>query len=123
VNSSWSEFGHTFARWLPVLVLIVWSLWGTNWRRLWPVLAEGGWIPLVLIGIMAAAVWAFVFPKNVIVLGFMPVANGLWQFGAVTLMICLSLACGWLQGRMNWYPPEISFDPPPPVHDPHHSAH
>jgi hypothetical protein len=94
-----------------------------NWRRAWPVLAEGGWMPLVLIGIMAGFVWSRVSPSDMIVLGIFVVPNVLWQLGTVALLICLILICGWLQTRYGWYPPEVNLEPPPPSHDPHASHH
>jgi hypothetical protein len=115
--------GMTVVRFLPVLAFVAWCLWGIDWRKAWPVLAEGGWIPLVLIGAMAGFVWAFVFPTPAIVFGFIPMPNYLWQLEAVGLLICLALACGWLQTRLGWHPPEISFEPPPAAHDDHHHAH
>ena len=114
---------YVLIRVLPIVVLVAWCLWGIDWRKTWPVLAEGGWMPLILIGIMAGVVWSLVFPKSVILFGFIPVPNGLWQLGTVGLLICLALACGWIQGRLSWYPPEISFDPPAATHDHEHSAH
>jgi hypothetical protein len=111
---------------VALLVLFVgWWLWGVNWRKAWPVLAEGGWMPLVLIGIMAAFVWSRIWPSTAILFGLFAVPNVLWQLGTVTLVIGLILFCGWLQTRYRTYPPEISLDPPPPSHDPHasHDAH
>jgi hypothetical protein len=96
---------------LPIIAFIAWCLWGINWRRAWPVLAAGGWAPFVLIGLTAGLVWAFVFPSQP------PIPNYLWHVGIAGLLICLALACGWLQGRMGWTPPEFSFEPPPPSHD------
>ncbi len=109
------EFGRIMLRLLPGGVFTAWCLWAVNWRKMWPVLAAGAWVPMVLVGIMAAVVWTHVFPSNVLVLGFIPVANGLWQLGAVAVLIGVALTCGWLQTRYGWYPPDISFDPPPPV--------
>lgn len=117
-------------RLLPLIALIAWCLWGINWRKAWPVLAMGGWIPFVLIGIMAAMTWSLVFPRPAQVLGIMTLPNGLWQSCAVALLLCVVLFCGWLQTRLGWYPPEISLEPPAHHgenhhgHDDHgHSAH
>jgi hypothetical protein len=117
------EWGHLLAKVLPIVAFIAWCLWGVDWRKTWPVLAEGGWVPLVLVGLMAGVVWALVFPATAILFGFIPVPNGLWQIGAAGLLICLAFTCGWLQGLLRWYPPEISFDPPAAAHDHEHSAH
>jgi hypothetical protein len=108
---------------LPLVAFLAWCLWGVDWRLAWPILTVGGWVPLVLIGIMVGVVWAFVVPSPALVFGFVYVPNLLWQLGAVALLISLALFCGWLQGQLGWYPPVVSFEPPPPVHDDHHSAH
>src|SRR5262245_21737756 len=109
----------SFPTWLPqitptvlkflVLVLFAaWWLWGVDWRKAWPVLAAGGWMPLVLVGIMAAFVWSRLSPSTVILFNLMAIPNLLWQFGAVGLFIGLVLFCGWLQTRYGWYPQEVS---------------
>jgi hypothetical protein len=74
---------------------------------------------------MAAVAWSLAFQSTALVFGFILMPNGLWQLGAVTLLVGLVLACGWLQTVMNWYPPEITFDPPPAadLHDHDHDAH
>jgi hypothetical protein len=108
---------------LPVLAFVAWCLWGIDWRKGWPILAMGGWIPLVLIAVMAGVVWSLVFPTPANVFGIIPIPNGLWQIGAVTLLVCLALACGWLQGQLGWYPSEIGFDPPAALHANSHAAH
>src|SRR5262249_30749969 len=91
------QLGWILLKLLPGGILTVWCLWAVNWRKAWPVLAVGGWVPLVLIGVMAAVVWSRVWPYDVIVLWFLPVPNGLWQFGAVAILIGVALFCGWLQ--------------------------
>lgn len=117
------ELGHVLLKLLPGILFVAWCLWGVDWRKAWPVLAEGAWLPLILIGVMASVVWSLVFPRTASIFGFIPIPNGLWQLGVVGLLICLALACGWLQGQFRWYPPEIGFDPPAPAHDREHSAH
>jgi hypothetical protein len=107
---------------LPVIAFIAWCLWGIDWRKAWPTLATGGWIPLVLIGIVASVVWSLVFPGSANVFRFIPIPNYLWQLAAVGFLICVALACGWIQTWLGWYPPEISFEPPTPAHD-NHDAH
>jgi hypothetical protein len=115
---------------LPGAVFVTWCLWGVNWRRGWPVLAAGGWVPLVLIAVMAAYVWAQAWPTAVIVLGLFTVPNVVWQVGAVAIMVGIALFCGWLQGRLGWTPPEVDFNPPGHgdhghghEHPPAHAAH
>jgi hypothetical protein len=114
------QIRSVFVTLLPVGVLVVWMLWAVDWRRAWPVLAAGGWLPLTLIGLMAAFVWSRVWPSTAILFGVVFVPNILWQLGAVGLLIGLALFCGWLQTRLGWYPPEIDLEPP--AHGPE-SAH
>jgi hypothetical protein len=120
-----AQFGWIMTKLLPGGILTAWCLWAVDWRKAWPVLAAGGWVPLVLIGAMAAAVWALVWPTDVIVLGFLPVHNGLWQIGSVTILIGVVLVCSWLQTRLGWAPPEITFESPPAaaVHGHDHHGH
>jgi hypothetical protein len=108
---------------VPAVLLAIACCWAIDWRRAWRVLAAGGWAPLVLIAIMAAAVWTFLWPTPVLVLGSFTVANGVWQFGAVGLFVGLMLFCGWLQSRTDYAPPEFNFDEPVHTHDDHSPAH
>jgi hypothetical protein len=107
--------------WAVPIAWAAWWLWGVNWGRLWPVLAEGGWAPLVLLGLSGAMVWAQLAPSDCDCLGFVVVPNFWWQAGAVGLLLAGTLFLGWLQGVMQWAPPEISLDPPAHHgHDGHH---
>ena len=118
----WYEWARVILRLLPVLVLIVWCLAAVDWRKAQPVLAAGGWVPLILIALMTAVVWSLVFPASVLVFGIIPVPNGLWQLGAIALLVGIVLVCGWLQVQLGWYPPAITFDPPMGV-DEHDYGH
>jgi hypothetical protein len=89
-----------------------WWLWGVNWIKLWPTLAKGAWLPVVLLAVMAAVVWAQVQPSQCDCLGFVTLPNGWWQVGTVVLLLALALFCGWLQGYFGWMPEEINVEPP-----------
>jgi hypothetical protein len=99
-------------RWGLVIAWVAWWLWGVNWRRAWPILASGGWIPVVLLMVVSALVWSRLAPSACDCLGFVTVANFWWQLGAVGLLGAVALFCGWLQGVFGWTPPEISLEPP-----------
>jgi hypothetical protein len=116
------EVGRTALALVPVGLFVVWCLWGVNWRRAWPVLADGGWAPLVLIALMAAFVWSRVWPSTAIVVGLIPVPNVLWQLEAVGMLVGVALFCGWVQTRLGWFHAEIDLDPPAHGPDPHHAA-
>ena len=92
--------------WWLVLAWIAWWLWGVNWKRLWPVLAQGAWVPLVLLMLLSALAWSQIAPSEV--------ANFWWQLGAIALLVSLTFLCGWLQGIFGWAPEEVNLDPPAP---------
>jgi hypothetical protein len=115
----WHTTGRIYFRALPIGLLAIWCLWAVNWRRAWPILAAGGWLPLVLIGLMAAAVWSLIWPAPANIFGLFLIPNGLWQFEAVGLLIGLVLFCGWLQSRSAFVPPEINLDEPAHEHGDH----
>jgi hypothetical protein len=107
----------------PWAVWCVWWLWAVNWRKAWPMLAEGGWVPAVLLLVMASAAWASMDARPCNCLGFMTIPNGWWQLGQMCTLGALALFCGWLQGYFGWTPQEVSVEPPPVAHDHHDAAH
>lgn len=109
--------------WSLLLAWIAWWLWGVNWEKAWPALRQGGWAPLVLIMFVAAFAWSRIAPGPCDCLGFMKVPNFYWQLGAVSLLVAVTLLCGWLQSYLGWTPAEINLDPPAPAHDDHHGHH
>jgi hypothetical protein len=110
---------------LPVLPLILWCVWWllcVNWKKAWPILAAGGWVPIILLVLMSSLVWSRLYP-TCDCLGF-PLPVFLWQLVSVTILVLLALFCGWVQGRLGWTPAEVHFDPPPPEHGHHgHGGH
>lgn len=97
---------------LPGGLWCAWWLWGVNWKKAWPVLAQGAWVPVVLLMFVVTLAWAHVSPGPCNCLGFVTIPTFWWHLGAVcTLTIC-ALFCGWLQGVLGWAPAEVSFDPP-----------
>jgi hypothetical protein len=117
------ELLNDLVRLLPWAVWCIWWLWGVNWRKTWPMLAEGGWAPVVLLMIATALAWSAIDARSCDCLGFMVIPNGWRQLGTVCTLAALALFCGWLQGRFGWTPQEISVEPPPPTHDDHAAAH
>lgn len=96
---------------LPGGLFTAWCLWAVNWRRTWPVLAAGGWLPLLFVVIMAAYGWAMIYPRTITLLG-MTIPNYTWQLGAATILTGVGLFAGWLQGQYGWEPETVSLDPP-----------
>jgi hypothetical protein len=101
-----------YASWLLIVPWLAWWLWGVNWKRAWAVLAEGAWLPILLIMVIAALVWSALAPSDCTCLGVFKVPNFWWQLGAVSLLAALTLFCGWLQGVFGWIPVEVSLEPP-----------
>jgi hypothetical protein len=108
------------APWTLLIAWLAWWLWAVNWKRTWVVLAGGAWAPVVLVMLLAARVWASLAPGEVSVFGFWIVPNGWWQLGALSLVVSLTLLCGWLQITLGWGPPEINLEPPAPAAAAHH---
>jgi hypothetical protein len=97
-----------------LLLLAAWTaywLWGVNWQRTWQFLAQGAWVPLVLLLVMAAIVWSQLAPGPCECLGTR-LDNFWWQLGAVAALLCWTLFLGWVQGFFGWTPPEIDLEPP-----------
>jgi hypothetical protein len=101
---------------LAILVGVwcAWWLFCVNWKAAWPILARGGWVVVVLFVITAALAWSAIVP-TCDCLGF-PMPAFWWELGSTASLALLALFCGWLQGRIGWLPPEVSFEPPAETH-------
>jgi hypothetical protein len=110
-------------QWSLLIAWLAWWLLGVNWRNLWPALAKGAWAPVVLLIVVSALVWSRIAPGECNCLGFVTVPNFWWQLGAVSLLVAVTLFCGWLQGLFGWTPPELSLDPPAHAEHGHDHGH
>jgi len=108
---------------LPWTLWCVWWLFAVDWRKAWPMLAAGGWVPAVLLLVMASMAWAMIDARPYNCLGVLIVPNGWWQLGCLSMLAALALICGWLQDHFAWAPPEICIEPPPEAHEREHNAH
>ena len=117
------EVGELALRNILAIAWVAWWLWGVNWNKAWPVLARGGWVVAVLLTVLAAMVWAAIFPGTYDAFGLFQVASFWWQLAAVTLIVLLALFCGWLQGVFGWAPAEIELEPPVQAHADQHGHH
>src|SRR6516164_4816245 len=94
--------------WLLLLVWIAWWLWAVNWKKVWPVLAQGGWMVVALLIVVAALVWSEMAPNTGYVFGGLLVGSAfLRHLILVSILALVALACGWLQGMLGWEPAEI----------------
>jgi len=98
--------------WSLILAWLAWWLWGVNWKKVWPVLAQGAWAPLVLLIVLAAMTWSRLDPVPCTCLGFMTLPNFWWQLLGVSLLVGLTFLCGWLQGVFGWEPADVNLEPP-----------
>ena len=108
---------------LPVGLWCAWWLGAVNWKKAWPVLAQGAWVPVVLLMLMATMAWSRIAPGPCDCLGSVKVPGPWWQLGAVCALVALALFCGWVQGYFGWTPPEVSVEPPPAAHGDGHAHH
>jgi hypothetical protein len=108
---------------IPIVAWCAWWLWCVNWKKAGPVLSEGGWMPVVLLMVMVALAWSRISASSCKCLGI-TIGNFFWQLGAVIGLTLLALFCGWVQGRLEWTPEEVSFEPPAHEHGHgHHGGH
>ncbi len=114
-----SEFWQLGSNRALLILWIVWWLAAVNWKKLWPVLGKGAWVPLVLLGNLAALAWSRVAPS----VGPVGIPNFWWQLGAIGGLLLSALICGWLQGLFHWAPAEINLNPPAHGHDHGHGHH
>lgn len=116
------EINHAFPLWPLLIVWVAWWLLAVNWRKSWPVLAQGGWAPVVLLVLLAALVWSRLAPSELSLASGAVLPNFWWQLMASGLLAASALFCGWLQGLSGRVPPEVSVEPPAaPAHG--HDAH
>jgi hypothetical protein len=109
-----------FTRWPLIILWILWWLLAVNWKKMWPVLAMGAWLPLILVVILAAFVWSRIEPGPGNFLGLVTIESFWWQLGNLAFLVALALFCGYLQGLLHWTPPEIDLEPAPvPAHEHH----
>ena len=97
---------------LLLLGWVAWWLWGVNWVTAWDWLGRGAWVAVVLLVVLAALVWSRIAPVEV--------GNFWWQLVGTSLLACLALFCGWLQGVMGWMPADIPIYPAEATHDDTH---
>jgi hypothetical protein len=127
VNDQWSLLMQLFSilsqllapliqsavSWLLLLVWLAWWLWAVNWKKVWPVLAQGGWLVVVLLMIIAALAWSEIAPDSGYLFGGLVVSSAFWgHLIVVAILVLLALACGWLQGVLGWEPAEVDLEPP-----------
>lgn len=85
--------------WTPLIAWLSYWLWGVNWARLWPKVAQGGWVGIVLLGLVATLVWGTIAPPvgGVHSLLGLTLSNFVGKFVYVTALLTMTLLCGSVQ--------------------------
>jgi hypothetical protein len=105
-------------RYAVLIAWFAWWLWGVNWQKVWPVLARGAWVPLLLLMVLGAAGWSAMNPIDC-----HGIPNFWWQLGDIALLVGATFLCGWLQRIFGWAPAEVDLDPPASVEGAHGHGH
>jgi hypothetical protein len=80
-----------------------------NWKILWPPLARGGWVPVLLLVFLSAMVWSRLAPGPCNVWGVVILPNYWWQLLGVAALVLCAFFSGWLQATVGYNPG--MFDP------------
>jgi len=107
--------------WTPLMAWLAYWLFAADWSKLWPVIVRGGWIAIVLIGLMMTLIWGVVAPPtgdSHMILG-LTLGNFAGKFVYVTALLVMMLVCGSVQlsGACGKW---ASFPEPEPQDDGHH---
>ena len=79
---------------LPVALWCAFWLWAVNWKKAWPVLAQGGWAPVVLLMFTITLAWSRIAKEPYDGLGFVMIPSFWWQLGTVMFLVALAFFCG-----------------------------
>lgn len=84
--------------WTPLAAWIAFWLYAVNWQKLRLILAKGGWVGVVLLGLVAVLVWGTVAPTPLKADVFgLKVSNFVEKTVYVSALICIMFFCGSLQ--------------------------
>jgi hypothetical protein len=91
-------FGPNLGLWLFLAAWIAYFLFAVNWVHLRRVLLDGGWVGLLLIGLVIILVWGTVAPPD----GYhslfgLRLSNYVGKTVYVTALACIMLLCGSIQ--------------------------
>lgn len=85
--------------WTPLAAWIIFWLFAVNWVKLREIILQGGWIPVVLIGLVMVLVWGTIAPPpgGTHELFGLSVSNYVGKFVYVTILFCIMFLCGAVQ--------------------------
>jgi hypothetical protein len=103
--------------WTPLIAWVAFWLLAVNWVKLREVMIVGGWIGVVLLGVMMILVWGMVAPPlgGTHHLFGLNVTNFVGKTVYVTALFTIMFLCGSVQlsgacGKLAQFPEEISDD-------------
>ena len=110
---------------LPIVAWVVYWLFAVDWVKMRHVLLSGGWVGLVLIGLVMVLVWGVVAPPEMGQHHFfgLRVSNFVGKAIYVTTLFCIMLLSGSVQlsGILgNCCRVAVEPDPEPELHVVHH---
>jgi hypothetical protein len=115
----------SLAPWTPLLAWVAFWLLAVNWRKLSPVLIQGGWVGVALILLVAVLVWSSIAPPAAgkhFLLG-LQLDNFYGKFVYVSGLAVIALLCGTAQNA-GVCAALCRFDEPAPAADDHgHDDH
>ena len=83
----------------PVLPVLVWSLFwlfAVDWTRLRQIILKGGWLGVVLVGVVMVVVWQQIVPEAEVVLN-LEVNGYIEKMVYVTALFSVMFVCGAIQ--------------------------
>lgn len=96
--------------WTPLIAWIAFWLLAVNWKKLYPVLAQGGAVGVFLIGMMMILIWGLIAPPpdGVHRLLGLHTANFVGKTVYVTMLLTIAALCGSIQlsgslGTLTWF--------------------
>jgi hypothetical protein len=119
-----AALGAAIAPWWPLIAWVAFWLLAVNWVNLRGTLLDGGWIGVVLLGLMMVLVWGVVAPPvdgTHHLLG-LRVSNFVGKTMYVTGLLVIMLLCGSVQlsGAVDRYLNFSEPEPEPHGHDDDH---
>ncbi len=102
----------------PVLPLLCWTgfwLFAVDWTRLRQIILGGGWMGVLLIGVVMVIVWQQISPSTRAVFGLTELSGYIEKLVYVTALLSLMFVCGAVQltGCCSRCLPGVSTSPEP----------
>ncbi len=93
------SLGALLLPWTPLAAWIGFWLFGVNWQKLRDVLLAGGWIGVLLIGLVMILVWGSVAPPadGMHRIQGLELSNYVGKTVYVTTLFCIMFLCGSVQ--------------------------